>query len=422
MNSQNSHLPSSKDSASIKFKKKNSRRKKGGKVGGQMNHKGTTLDRFDEVNDIVKCEEIKCSCGCNLKKVEGIFVEARQLVDIPFHPFIVTEYQRIDKHCPKCKTIVKGVFPPNVVSNIQYGPNLQAFSVGLNTEYKIPYSKVSELLGQLYGLKINTSTLHKMSLKCSNLLAPVEDEIKKFILSQDIIHADETGIIVNTENCWMHVLSNPKATYLKVHDKRGSDSFESELYQYCGHLVHDFYGSYFKLTNAKHNTCGAHIDRECEALIEEKSNWALKMKTLLLELVHNDCEKNIESKRSIQYRYSRIINEGIKEEPEPIRTGNRGREKKSKGLNLIYRLRDHRDEVLEFAFNPDIPFTNNQAERDLRHCKVRLKVSGCFRSIDGAKAYARISAFISTLRKNTENVFDQLAKLFNHEPLGLTLT
>jgi transposase len=418
----NSHLPSSRDSASIKSKKKNSRRKKGGKVGGQENHKGNTLKRFTEVDEIFRCEERTCLCGCNLKDVEGVFGEARQLVDIPFQPYTVIEYQRIDKLCPNCHSIVKGVFPHNVVSNIQYGPNLQSFCVGLNTEYKIPYSKVSELLGQMYGLNVNTSTLHNMSLKCAQFLGPVEDEIKKYILSQDVIHADETGIIVNTENYWMHVLSNPKATYLKVHDKRGSDSFESELYQYNGHLVHDFYSSYFKLTNAKHNTCGAHIDRECEALIEEKSNWALKMKALLLELVHNDCKKNNESKRSIQHRYTRIINQGIKEEPEPIRTGSRGREKKSKGLNLLYRLRDHRDVVLEYAFNSEIPFTNNQAERDLRHCKVKMKVSGCFRSINGAKAYARISAFISTMRKNNQNFFGQLAKLLNHEHLVLNLT
>lgn len=198
--------------------------------------------------------------------------------------------------------------------------------------------------------------------------------------------------------------------------------FESELYQYTGHLVHDFYSSYFKLTNANHNPCGAHIDRECEALIEEKSKWDLKMKTLLLELAQNDCDKNIKSQKSIQYRYSRIINEGIKEEQEPIRTGSRGREKKSKGLNLLYRLRDHRDEVLEFAFNSLIPFTNNQAKRDLRHCKIKLKMSGCFRSFNGAKAYARISAFISTLRKNSINLFEELARLFNHETLALNLT
>lgn len=422
LNSQNSHLPSSKDSAAIKAKKKNSRRKKGGKVGGQFDHKGNTQNRFELVDEIVICEETTCSCGCNLNNVQGSIGEARQLVDIPFHPYTVTEYQRVDKQCPKCNTIVKGIFPSNVVSNIQYGPNLQALSTGLNTEYKIPYAKVSELLNQLFGLTINTSTLHSMSLKCSELLLPVEETIKDYLFSQQVIHADETGLIVNTENYWMHVLSNAKATFLKVHNKRGSDSFESELYEYTGHLIHDFYSSYFKLTKANHNTCGAHIDRECEALVEEQSNWAIKMKTLLLELVQNDCDKNIKSRKAIHARYSRIISEGLKEEPEPVRIGSRGRVKKSKGLNLLHRLRDHRDEVLEFAFNPDIPFTNNQAERDLRHCKVKLKVSGCFRSFNGAKAYARISAFISTLRKNSINLFEELARLFNHESLVLNLT
>jgi transposase len=146
------------------------------------------------------------------------------------------------------------------------------------------------------------------------------------------------------------------------------------------------------------------------------------MKSLLLELLHNEYEYNNSKKSIIYSKYTKIINEGIREEPSPTRTGERGREKRSKGLNLLIRLRDNRDEVLEFAFNPEIPFTNNQAERDLRHCKIKLKVSGCFRSLEGAQAYARIIAFISTLRKNSINLFDELTRLFSFEPLHLNLT
>ncbi len=421
LNSQNSHLPSSKDSTKTKSEKKN-RRKKGGKVGGQDNHEGITKMKYDEVDEVVKCSPEECTCGCSITSVVGVVGETRQVSDIPQSFFTVTEYQRLDKHCPKCNQIVKGVFPQHVVASSQYGPNIQALAVGLNTEFKIPYSKVSELLEQLYGLRINTSTLCSMNKKCSSLLEQTESQIKDYLFSQDLLHADETGLIVNTQTYWMHVLSNANATFLKVHAKRGSDSFEDELYGFMGHLLHDFYSSYFKLKNGKHNTCGCHIDRECEALIEDQSKWAFKMKSLLLELFHNEYEYNNSKKSVIHSKYTRIINEGIREEPSPIRTGSRGREKRSKGLNLLIRLRDHRNEVLEFAFNPQIPFTNNQAERDLRHCKVKLKVSGCFRSLEGAQAYARIIAFISTLRKNSINIFEELTRLFSFESLVLNLT
>jgi transposase len=420
-NSKNSHLPPSRDNSKTKTEKKN-RRKKGGKVGGQDNHEGNTMVKYDEVDEILECPPEECTCGCKLDSVQGIVAETRQVLDIPPVSFTVTEYQRIDKQCPKCNQIVKGVFPQHVVASSQYGPNIQALAVGLNTEFKIPYAKVAELLEQLYGFRINTSTLYSINKRCSSLLEETEAKIKDYLFSQDLMHADETGLMVNTQTHWMHVLSNANATFLKVHKKRGSDSFENELYSFMGHLVHDFYSSYFKLENAKHNTCGCHIDRECEALIEDESNWALKMKSLLLELFHNEYEYNNSKKSAIYARYTRIINEGMREEPSPVRSGTRGREKRTKGLNLLLRLRDKRDEVLEFAFIPEIPFTNNQAERDLRHCKVKLKVSGCFRSLEGAQAYARIIAFISTLRKNSINIFEELTRLFSFEPLVLNLT
>jgi transposase len=248
-----------------------------------------------------------------LRKIDGIIGETRQVVDIPQVLPNVLEYLRIDKQCPKCKNIVKGVFPDNVTAPIQYGPNVQALSVILNTEYKMPYAKISELFEQMCGLKMNTSTLCNINKKCHTLLEETEAKIKEYLFSQDLLHADETGLVVNTETYWMHVLSNETATFLKVHSKRGSDSFEDEMYGYMGHLLHDFYGSYFKLDNAKHNTCGCHIERECEALIEDKSKWALKMKSLLLELYENEYEYNISHKSAIFAKYTRIINEGIRE-------------------------------------------------------------------------------------------------------------
>lgn len=414
-------MPSSKDSVSIKAKK-SSRRVKGGKIGGQKDHDGHTLMQFDLVDDSKECVENKCSCGCSLNKVQGVIRETRQVVDIPMLHISITEFIRIDKHCPRCQNVVKGKFPQNVISSVQYGPNLQALVVGLNTEYKIPFAKISELIQQQYGITINISTLCNMNKKCFMLLEEPEKLIKEYLFSQDLIHADETSLVMNTTNYWMHVLSNKRATFLKVHKNRGSESFESGLQEYTGRIVHDFYSSYFKLKKAQHNTCGSHIERECEALIEDESNWAQKMKALLLELFSNEYEYNISKRTAIYSRFTKIINAGIREEPAPIRTGTRGREKKSKGLNLLLRLKEHRDEIIEYAFNPNVPFTNNQAERDLRHCKVKLKVSGCFRSIGGANAYARIISFISTLRKNGINLFDELTRLFNLQPLVLNLT
>ena len=418
-NSQNSHLPPSKDSV----KAKNSRRKStGAKVGGQQKHNGNTLETFKEVTEIIECPVLQCECGCDLRKADGEVCEIRQMVEIPKVTFDVIEYQRIEKQCPHCNAIVRGHFPPNITAPIQYGPRLQSYVVGLNNEYKLPFGKISELTEQLFGLKVNVSTIVNCNKRGYVLLEEFETSLKKYLIKSNVLHADETGIIVDTLLYWMHVLSNDKATYLKVDKKRGSQSFEETLLSYTGHLMHDSYSSYNKLTNAQHNFCGSHIDRELESLMEDGSEWASKMKKLFVDLYETAYEHNNAKKMSIYARYNRIIREGLNEEPVPERKGKRGRSKNSKGYNLLLRLKKHKDSILEYAFNPLVPFTNNQAERDLRHCKIKQKVSGCFRSLKGALYYSRIASFISTLKKNSINIFDELAKLFSFEPLSLKLT
>jgi transposase len=146
LNSQNSHLPPSKDSVKTKSEKKTRRKKGDKKVGGQKNHKGNTILKYEEVDEIVECSQDTCSCGCSLKDIEGIIGETRQVCDIPSVCFNVTEYQRIDKHCIRCNQTVKGIFPKHVVASMQYGPNIQSLVVGLNTEFKIPYAKISEVI------------------------------------------------------------------------------------------------------------------------------------------------------------------------------------------------------------------------------------------------------------------------------------
>jgi transposase len=419
-NSKNSHMPPSNDSSKIKAANK---RTKGGKRGGQQGHQGFTLDKFDEVDEVIVVEiPIKCSCGHRLKGVDTEVFETRQVVDIPVQKFIVTEYQRVSCVCPRCKKINMGSYAPEVAAPVQYGANIQSLSTLLNNEYKVPIGKISQFFEDIFGLRINESTICSINKRCYRLMADIEQQIISKILDSEVAHVDETGILVNAELLWMHVMSTKYFTYLRVHEKRGSDAFNEVITEFEGHLVHDFFKSYFCLEKSKHNTCGAHISRELEALIEDNSKWAGKLKALMLQLFHNSYNYNKRNKQEILSKYDSILKQGIKQEPKAQRIGKRGRESRSKGLNLIHRLQKYKTSVLEYAFNPIIPFTNNQAERDLRHCKIKLKVSGCFRSLQGAKFYARIISVISTLRKNSLNIFESLQHLFKKGQLELLLT
>lgn len=416
-NSTNSHLPPSRDSVHVKAAKQ---RKKGGRVGGKKNHVGYTLQRVAKADEIENQLPDKCECGCDLSDCKSTVYDTRQEFDIPISRFRVTEYRRYLTICPKCKSAVKGTYPSHIVAPTQYGPKLKSFCILANSEYKVPYNKLSEMIEVLYGLKITEGSLVNFTQKCYRLIEPAETFIKTKLAESKIAHVDETGILVKRCLHWMHVMSNEHFTFLRVHTKRGTDAFDELLIEFKGKLIHDFFKSYFGLTNSSHNPCGSHITRELDSLIEDQSNWAKKFKTFYYELYHEKESINRQNKIQILKRFDRIISAGKTEEPEPYRNGLRGQLKRSKGLNLLLRLKKYKKEVLGFAFDPKIPFTNNQAERDLRHTKIKLKVSGCFRSISGSQHYARIISVISTLKKQSLNVFDSLQNVFSSKKLAFS--
>lgn len=411
-NSNNSHKPPSSDP----YRKAATPRKKGGKRGGKEGHQGKGMDRLQFTNEVeLKVETERCECGADLMAVKGEISEVRQVQDIPEPQVVVTDYKQQKKTCPCCGKEHFGIFPQGVNAPVQYGNNVKTLSVLLCNDYKVPIQKVSQLLSDLYGLFPNVSTIVKYNAKAYEKMEAVEMLIKKSILSSLVAHSDETGIRVGGKMFWLHVMSTCMFTYLFTHSKRGLEALKSELSlikDYTGKLVHDSYASYFNFLSIIHALCGAHIIRELTSQEEIGRQWAVKMKTLLLKLKATDEEQNMNNRENIVKHYQQILTDGIQEEPPPERKGKRGREKKSKGLNLIIRMQTNMDAVLLYAFDPEVPFTNNQAERDFRFSKVKMNVSHCFRSTDGATHHARIMSVISTARKHNMNVFDTIKNIF----------
>ena len=252
-------------------------------------------------------------------------------------------------------------------------------------------------------------------------LAPIEAQIKAALTQAKVVHADETGVRCQGSLQWLHVACNSLYTYFFVHPKRGKLAIESEksiLADVKGYLMHDCWASYFGLGQATHLICNAHIIRELQALIENGSLWAEAMQKYLLNLFEASQHQALPHELLPKYvrEFHRICQQGLLEEPPPIKTiGKKGRLKKSKGRNLLERLSQNQDAVLSFAFHQDLPFTNNQAERDLRPVKTKQKVSACFRTTAGADQYARIQGFISTLRKQGLNPFNKLRQVFQNQ-------
>jgi len=412
-NSKNSSKPPSSDG----LKKPPAKRKKKSKKsnGGQKGHKGKTLEMVDNPDDTVSLIPNECSCGQNLADVEKELCEKRQVFDIPDPKLFVVEYRSYQCDCPSCGKQVYESFPNSINGSVQYGSGVKTLVTLLNNKFHLSWQRIRELFGDLYGYHINDGTQQSILKKAYKYLENPEEQIKQAILESEIAHADETGARVNGKLRWLHGFTSEFYTYMFCHDKRGSIAINSEqsvLPQYAGTLIHDCYASYFKLKNCDHGLCNAHIVRELQGLIESDTPWAGQMQELLLSL-HEKVGTGYQLKKGnyLWRKYDKICAAADSYEPPPIKN-KRGKPKKTKGRNLFDRLTKYKEFVLNFALQPGIPFTNNQAERDIRPVKIKMKNAGCFRTQTGMDIYCRIHGVLSTLRKLERNVFNELFNLF----------
>jgi transposase len=419
-NASNSHRPPSSEGYS---KKPALPKPKGGRVGGQEGHKGKTLSMVSQPDESIKCYAQVCtSCNQSLNPSAAIgLASSHQVFDLPPQKLFVTEYQLMTSQC-SCGCQNKATLPIGLsASPVQYGSNIKALAVYLNTDFKLPFQKIRTLFSDLYGYEFNASTAFSANIEAYEQLEPIENQIKEALKNAKIIHADETGLRCEGSLKWLHVACDSLYTYLFVDDKRGKLAIESDksiLKDCTNYLMHDCWSSYFGLDNLTHLICNAHIVRELQALIENGSQWAALMKKYLLNLLEITKEKALPPDQLPKYvkEFHKICQQGFLQEPPPIKhPGTKGKIKKSKGLNLLERLNRYQDAVLSFAFHQDLPFTNNQAERDLRPIKTKIKVAACFRTIMGANHYARIQGFVSTIRKHGLNPFQQLQAVFQNQ-------
>jgi transposase len=429
-NSKNSHQPPSTDGFGKQTK--SLRKKSERKVGGQEGHEGHNLGWQETADIVIKHEVVECQvCGYDLSEVVGEVVEKRQVHDLPVIKVQVTEHQIEKKCCPQCDLVRVSKFPKTVEHWVQYGENIKGLVTYLNQYQLIPSQRVQELMKEVFDCEIGEGTIYNLAQKCYQILEPIEAKIKEQIQESEVTGFDETGTKVNGKGLWLHVSSTKTHTHYQVHEKRGQAAMDDIgiLPNYKGKAVHDGFKSYNQY-QCSHYLCNAHHLREL-TFIHERFNqpWAQEMIDLLCNI--NDAVKQAKLDQqtalepskitTFELQFQKIIDLGYKDNPEPVLDPNapktRGRPKRPKPLNLILRLDLQRAQVLGFMYDFAIPFDNNLAERDIRMTKVKLKTSGCFRSLKGANAFARIRGYISTLRKQALDILDSLTNLFRGNPL-----
>jgi transposase len=379
----------------------------------------------EQPDQTVVCGAGVCACGCDLTGCAAVEVERRQVFELPVMKLHVTEYQAPIKVCPQCGGQVKAAFPTAVSQPVQYGPRAQAAMTYLSQYQLLPYERLQELLHDVFQMDVSQGTLDNVLKRGYEKLAGFEEQVKERIRDSRVAHFDETGMRVVKDLHWLHVASTPEFTAYHIDAQRGQPAMEAMgiLPGFTGTAVHDSWTSYYAY-ECEHALCNAHHLRELIFAHEEHGQqWAARLKACLLEANEEITTAKTRGAtelpaRRLQYfsdRYSRILREGREELPLlPARpAGQRGRAKQHKVKNLHDRLRDRKTEVLAFLYDFSIPFTNNQGEQDVRMMKVKQKISGCFRSFDGARIFARIRGCFSTVKKQGHNTLQAMTMLFD---------
>lgn len=431
-NSSNSSKPPSSDG--LKRKPKSLRpTNTGRKPGGQPGHPGQTLQP-SPAPDLTESPPLdSCPyCSGDLRGEAVVSVEKRQVLDLPPIRMQVTEHQAQSKRCPHCGRVVSSPFPDGVCAPVQYGGGMLSVMSYLNLGQLLPCERTAEVCQDLFGHRPSAGSVVRAAVQCASHVAPAVEQIGGVLRQAEQLHADETGVRCTAKTHWIHVLATPAHTLYSHSTKRGREGFDAAgiLPDYSGNLVHDFWGAYDTLENCFHSRCNAHLLRELKAFIEAGHPWAQGITSALLAMKQAAEEARARDREAIDSGqlavlvgdYDRWVAQGLAAHPEGIRVAGRrgGRVKQSPERCLLMRLLNKRDEVLRFAHDLSVPFDNNLAERDLRMIKVQQKVSGCFRSIQGAEIFCAVRSYLSTARKHGLNLMDSIKAAFAGSPVDLT--
>jgi transposase len=422
LNSANSGRPPSSDGLKKPPRTRSLRGRSKNKSGGQPGHPGKTLCQAATPDLIIDHFPVICAnCDHTLSPGDGSDFIARQVFDLPAPaPLVVTEHRAHRCRCTACGAATRAAFPSMVNAPVQYGARIAAFVVYLLNYQFVPEDRLATLMIDLFAVSLSRATIAQMSTRTAERLAGFADAVRHLIVIAPVKHLDETGFRIGGRMKWLHIAATVWLTFYRVSPKRGS-----LLTGVSGIVVHDHWKPYYTMQGVMHALCNAHHLRELQALVEiEREEWARRMQLLLRRACHaahlardREVALNPHFIDLISRCYDARIAEGIAlhEAQRPLaiklnRDGspNRGRPPRRVGHNLLLQLSSRKADVLRFLDNPDVPFTNNQAERDGRMMKLRQKISGGFRSDQGAHEFALIRTTIGTAKKQGWNIIRSL--------------
>jgi transposase len=379
------------------------------------------------VRAVTRCQQ----CQALLEQVPVSAYEKRQVFDLPPVQVEVTEHQAEIKMCPQCGAVTIGTFPADVTQLVQYDPRLQAQVLYFNTYHFIPLERTAETFRDLYHHLLSEAAIMQATTDMAQQVAPAVAAVKQLVTDAAVVHFDESGLRVIGHLQWVHVASTDWLAYLAVHPKRGTVAMNAigilqHFYGIAGRLVRlstgesgaswggrDALPAYFQYPDAQHSLCNSHLLRDLQLITERyQQPWSADLTTLLLEIkqaVYGARQRGLshltaECLQTFETRYAALLTQGLDANPAPSLPDpvvkHRGRVKQTPIKNLLDRLKAHSREVHTFMYDFQVPFDNNQAERDIQMVKLKQKIPGTFRTVTGAETFSQIRSYISTARKN----------------------
>jgi transposase len=337
-----------------------------------------------------------------------------------------TEHRAEKKECPCCHQTATAPFPAGVKAPVQYGKNFRVLLTYLYDAQEGASRRIREMCAEMFGYPVSEATLQAARQEQHAALEPFENRVREILPKEPVLHADETSVPINQVTHWLHVLCTPLLTFFAIHLHRGKEAIQAIgiLPKFTGWLMTDFLSSYLNFEHCLHTFCKSHLLRELVFLFEQHHQaWANNLYVLFLEMLKSvrdlkarDAPPTQRQYRRWQKKYRKILRAGRRANPLTLQQRTMKRCKQSKAQNLLDRLEAYEDAILAFLWALELPFTNNEAERTFRMMKVRIKISGCFRTLDGARRHARIRSYISTLRKNGLPVLEYLRRALDGRP------
>lgn len=424
--SSNSSRPPSSDGPYRKPAPKASamRKKSGRKPGKQHGDPGTTRRQVVDPDEIIECAPAECAgCGIDLADAAVFGMSKRQVFEVaPPPPPTVTEYRVISKTCPGCGQVSVGAALKAAGGRVQWGPGVKARAVLTVMAHHLPFGRAKQLLRDLAGIECSTGWLVNVRRQAAAALEPFMAQVRQILHHARLVHADETTARAAGKLAYLHVACDEQYTALHTGGRGAADIDAGEILDgFTGILVRDGYGGYAHLADAVHVWCGAHTLRDLKAVHDADPGHQMGAEamanTLLLALkaTHTARQAGQEALTEVQLaeircRYAGAI-AAMRADNAPGKTPLQQR-----ALTLAGRFDKHRDMILAFVHDLTIPFTNNPAELEMRGAKIRQRVSGCWRTLDGLADYAVIWSYLSTTAKHGLDHLDALTQLFTTGP------